>query len=185
MSYESMVQVRPLTDNTNTAILADERKTLLARNLKTAAVFKCPSDRSYAIYTGQQIPRVRSYSMNAHIGESSRITDATRLNYYKLEDFTRPGPASTFVFLDEHEDSINDGLYLGIATAGLGFGWNDVPANRHSKGANFAFADGHAEKHRWQDKRTLFPVTRVRLYGVAQANNKDVRWIHDHASAAK
>jgi prepilin-type processing-associated H-X9-DG protein/prepilin-type N-terminal cleavage/methylation domain-containing protein len=185
MSYESMVQVRPLTDNTNTAILADERKTLLARNLKTAAVFKCPSDRSYAIHGGQQIPRVRSYSMSQYVGESSRLPHPKETYYYKLEDFTRPGPANTFVFLDEHEDSINDGYYFLGGLEAINLGLADQPASRHSKGANFVFADGHAEKHRWQDKRTIQPVTRVRLFATPQSNSPDVRWVMNHASAAK
>jgi prepilin-type N-terminal cleavage/methylation domain-containing protein/prepilin-type processing-associated H-X9-DG protein len=185
MSYETPVQARPLSDNTNTAILVDEAKTQLVHYLRTPVVFKCPSDQSYALHNGQQLPRARSYYMNGYVGESSRITDRARLNYYKLDDFTHPGPANTFVFLDEHEDSINDGFFLVGQQADQPLGWNDVPASRHNKGANFAFADGHAEKHRWVDPRTIIPVTRVRLFGVLQSNSKDVKWVHDHASALK
>jgi prepilin-type processing-associated H-X9-DG protein len=122
--------------------------------------------------------------MNSHVGESSRI-DLSAVRFYKPEDFSRPGPAATFVFLDEHGDSINDGLFLVIYRADWTFGWNDVPASRHSRGANFVFADGHAERHRWKDKRTIQPITRNRLFGPNQPNNPDVLWIVDHASAPK
>src|SRR6266545_471032 len=59
MSYETEVQSRPLSDATNSALLVEERQTQLARYLKTAAVFKCPSDQSYAIRGGGRYPRVR------------------------------------------------------------------------------------------------------------------------------
>src|SRR5690606_24222564 len=39
MSYESVVQARPLSDATNTAILVDTQLTQLARYLKSAGVF--------------------------------------------------------------------------------------------------------------------------------------------------
>jgi type II secretory pathway pseudopilin PulG len=113
MHYEVMqVFFGNLSDSTNTALLMDDRKTQLASYLKSAAVFNCPSDRSYEIRGGERYPRVRSYSMNGYVGESSRVTDLGRLHYYKPEAFARPGPSETFIFLDEHEDSINDGFFL-------------------------------------------------------------------------
>jgi prepilin-type processing-associated H-X9-DG protein len=184
MSYETPVQSRPLSDATNSALLVDENRTQLAPYLKTAAVFKCPSDQSYAIRNGVQHSRVRSYSMNGYGGESSR-TDLAALHFYKVEDFTRPGPSATFVFLDEHEDSINDGFFLVTYRASWAFGWNDVPSSRHGRGANFVFADGHAERHKWRDKRTVQPITRNRLFGLNQPNNLDVFWVVDHATAPK
>jgi prepilin-type processing-associated H-X9-DG protein len=124
--------------------------------------------------------------MNGYLGESTRITDLDRLNYYKWDDLTRPGPASTFLFIDEHEDSIDDGFFLvGPKEEETIGGWEDVPANHHNRGANIIFADGHAERHRWTDKRTLPPITRNRLFGVTQPNNPDVKWVHDHATAPK
>ena len=185
MSYETDVQFRPLSDATNTVLLMDERQTLLAPHLKSAGNFKCPSDQSNAIRGGEQYPRVRSYSMNGYVGESSRVTDLSRLHYYKSEEFILPGPSKTFVFLDEHEDSINDGFFLVGKQTDEAVGWNDVPASRHRKAAVFAFADGHVEKHGWRDPRTIQPVTRNRLFGLFQSNNPDVKWVHDHATAAK
>jgi prepilin-type processing-associated H-X9-DG protein len=185
MHYDVMqVFFGSLSDATNSALLVDESRTQLAPYLKTAAVFKCPSDPSYAFRGGERYPRVRSYSVNGYVGESSRI-DLAALHFYKAEDFTRPGPSATFVFLDEHEDSINDGFFLVTYRASWAFGWNDVPSSRHGRGANFVFADGHAERHKWRDKRTVQPITRNRSFGLNQPNNPDVLWIVDHASAPK
>ncbi len=64
-------------------------------------------------------------------------------------------------------------------------GWAEVPASRHNRGANFTYADGHVERHRWQDKRTSQPILRVQIFGLTQPNNPDVKWVHDHASALK
>jgi len=174
-----------LSDSTNTTLLLDDRKTQLAPYLKSAAVFKCPSDQSYAIRAGGNYPRVRSYSMNGYVGESSRISDLGRLHYYKSEDFIRPGSSETFIFLEEHEDSINDGFFFVGLQTDEAVGWNNVPASRHRKAANFVFADGHAERHRWRDSRTIQPVTRNRLFGLFQSNNPDVKWVHQHATASK
>jgi len=186
MHYEVMqVFFGSLSDATNSALLVDESRTQLASYLKTAAVFKCPSDQSYAIRGGVNYPRVRSYSMNEYIGESSRSPDPRIQYFYKQEDFSRAGSANVFVFLDEHEDSINDGYFLIGHPEDRSQGWNKVPASRHSRGANFAFADGHAERHKWRDGRTVQPTTRSRLYGLYQSNNPDVAWVHDHATAPK
>jgi prepilin-type N-terminal cleavage/methylation domain-containing protein/prepilin-type processing-associated H-X9-DG protein len=192
MSYETDVQSRPLSDATNALLLLDERKTQLAPYLKSATSFHCPSDQSYAIRGGERYPRVRSYSMNEHVGEPtnenrevSRAPDPSREYYSKPDNFVRPGPSVTFVLLDEHEDTINDGYFLIGPTVAITVGWGDLPASRHRRAGNFAFADGHAEKHRWRDPRTVQPVTRTRIFGLLQSNNPDVKWVHDHATAPK
>ena len=49
MSYEGPIQQQDLADATNTALLTDTRFSQLASYVKSAGVFKCPADRSYAI----------------------------------------------------------------------------------------------------------------------------------------
>jgi prepilin-type processing-associated H-X9-DG protein len=181
-----------LSDSTNTTLLVDGKKTQLAPYLKSAAIFICPSDQSYAIRGVERIPRIRSYSMNEHVGdptnergEMSRTPDPSRQYFNKSEEFVRPGASDTFVLLEEHEDTINDGYFLVGPTVAIPVGWGDLPASRHQKAANFAFADGHVEKHRWRDTRTIQPITRTRIFGLLQPNNPDVKWVHDHATAPK
>jgi prepilin-type N-terminal cleavage/methylation domain-containing protein len=90
---------------------------------KNAKIWKCPADPSTVQYNGTTYPRVRSISMNSWFnstdthwfGEGFRI-------YHKMSDLQDPGPARTFVFVDEREDSINDGeLCVGM------FGYPDAP----------------------------------------------------------
>ena len=86
-----------------------------------------------------------------------------------------------FLFIDEHEDSIDDGFFLLGIPEVRKIGWENVPAARHNKACQLVFADGHAERHRWTDPRTLYPITRTRLFTVSQPNSKDVAWVFDHA----
>jgi len=69
-----------------------------------------------------------------------------------------------FVFLDEHPDSIDDGLwgsaqadpYNAVLKDGVTIGqrstdeWVELPADRHNRGANLSFADGHVAYQHWK-----------------------------------
>ena len=188
MSYETIVQFRPLSDATNTAVLRDSSLTLIAHYLKSHEVFKCPSDKSYAIRPapdGQRHGRARSYSMNSYVGETSRKPALQERYFYRPADFSRASASQIFLFIDEHEDSINDGYFFVSEDRTIDWGWLDVPSNRHTRGTHLIFADGHAERRRWKDKRTLQPVTRTPINGLNQPNNPDVKWLHDHATIEK
>jgi prepilin-type N-terminal cleavage/methylation domain-containing protein/prepilin-type processing-associated H-X9-DG protein len=188
MNYETIILGSPLSDATNSVLLADTDRTQLARYLKSAGIFKCPSDKSYAIRPapgGAKYARVRSYSMNSYIGETSRPGDLRLRSFFTPGDFSVCRPAETFLFIEEHEDSINDGFFfLGRLETRQG-GWNEVPASRHRRSAVFSFADGHAEQHRWKDSRTSIQIKRQRLLAVPQANSPDVFWVWDHATVIK
>ena len=109
--------------------------------------------------------------------------------YNKMGDMIRPGPADTFVLLEEREDSINDGFFVVSMD-----GYPDVkktvmvdfPAGYHGGAAGFSFADGHSEIHKWRDPRTV-PVLKKGQYvaGGLQASNPDVFWMQDHSTRLK
>jgi prepilin-type N-terminal cleavage/methylation domain-containing protein/prepilin-type processing-associated H-X9-DG protein len=188
MSYEVAIQIGPpLSDATNAASLRDPKLTLLARYLNAHEVFKCPSDKSYAIRPitgGAKYPRVRSYSMNQYVGESNRMPDPRARCVLKPGNSEVPAVAM-FLFIDEHEDSIDDGYFLVGVPESMNFGWINVPAARHNKSCQFVFLDGHTERHRWKDPRTFYPITRTRLFGPPQPNSADVAWVFDHAMFLK
>ena len=106
--------------------------------------------------------------------------------YLKLSDLVDPGPAMTWVLIDEHPDSINDGFFVvdmrgypNPAQAML----PDFPASYHNKAGGLSFADGHAEIHRWHDPRTMPPVRHQVVQTVNQKNNQDVVWLWQHTTS--
>jgi len=99
----------------------------------------------------------------------------------QLADFVAPAAANTWVFLDEDPASINDAGFAGAAENPI---WIDWPATFAARGASFAFADGHAEIHKWASDET-----RVGKAGVGQRAPKTVQgradrqWISDRTTA--
>jgi prepilin-type processing-associated H-X9-DG protein len=108
--------------------------------------------------------RLRSLSMNAFFGRFSPNDDPTAQgkNYHAptyrqfLKTSDVPIPVNTWVTLEEHPDSINDGYFLNTPGA---TGWQDIPASYHNGAAGFSFADGHSETHKWLSKKSsVIPV---------------------------
>lgn len=122
-------------------------------------IYHCPADRStLQTASGKPLPQLRwrSYNMSQSINGYPQF-NAGMENYLPSWDkFTRirnPGPAGLFVFIDENKDTILDSQF-GSPPKGSPYYWQnvwwDMPANRHSQGANLSFADGHAEHWRWK-----------------------------------
>jgi prepilin-type processing-associated H-X9-DG protein len=125
---------------------------------KSAGVFRCPTD--YVLDQPQKDAgwkaRVRSYSMNAMIGDAGSFSEAGfNLNNRDYVQFFKyasiPRPSEIFVFIDEHPDSIDDGYFLNKAQTGW---WHDLPASYHDGAASLSFADGHSEMHPWKGANT-------------------------------
>ena len=169
-------------DNTNTATLTDSSLGLYAS--RNVGLYRCPADhvlssiQRNAGWSG----RVRSYSMNAMIGDAGALTaSGSNLNnpgyiqYFSLAAI--PQPSEIFVFLDEHPDSINDGYFLNQAVNNE---WIDLPASYHNGAAALAFADGHSEIHRWLSATTKKParadVVDLPLL-ISQAEAQDFYWL--------
>lgn len=165
---------------------------------KNAGIFKCPADRSTVLTsTRERLPRVRTMSMLNWVGGRggsdgnpaamvwSEGTGPWRV-YRKSTDFNLPGPAGTFVFLDEREDSINDGFFVvdmdGYPNAPLSL--VDSPASYHGGSGGLSFADGHSEIHKWKSQFVLEkPLAgQARPYPTPDRGNVDVAWMQDHAT---
>ena len=92
-------------------------------------------------------------------GSTYNYNQKTWLTYGKMSSFTRPGPANTFVIMDENPYSINDTSIAIPAAATPGNTYIiDYPAGYHNAGAAISFADGHVLVHKWLDARTYTPV---------------------------
>jgi prepilin-type processing-associated H-X9-DG protein len=81
----------------------------------------------------------------------------------KSSDLLIPGPARTWVFMDEHPDSISDGAGWPPNTSS---NMPDLPATYHNGAASFAMADGHSEMHRWRGPKMNTPINENGALGV-------------------
>jgi prepilin-type N-terminal cleavage/methylation domain-containing protein/prepilin-type processing-associated H-X9-DG protein len=153
---------------------------------RSVRIYKCPSDRSKVEerITKQILPidRNRSYNMNGSIGCTVAWWYPT---YTKVSQMRNPPPSRVFVFAEVHEDCIFD-AHFGIANTNVvprgvfeNFtyfeeNWGEIPADRHNRGANLSFADGHVEHKRWQTAKS------PGVWGRAvhsDAELQDLRWI--------
>jgi prepilin-type N-terminal cleavage/methylation domain-containing protein/prepilin-type processing-associated H-X9-DG protein len=177
-------------DNTNTATLTEA--SLASYAARNVGVYHCPSD--FVLSAVQREAgwdhRVRSYSMNAMVGDAgdlsatgSNANNPGYIQYFSLASIQRPD--EIFVFLDEHPDSINDGYFINRAH---NFQWVDLPASYHNGAAAFAFADGHSELHRWQFPQTKQPAKADTVglpLPVDTAVAGDLNWVTKRMSKGK
>jgi prepilin-type N-terminal cleavage/methylation domain-containing protein/prepilin-type processing-associated H-X9-DG protein len=156
------------SDNTNPPTIT--RASLGPYMSDALTPYRCPSDHvlSAAQSAAGWTARLRSYSMNAMVGDAGEAsqTGVNQNNPNYVQFFTLaavPQPATIFIFLDEHPDSIDDGYFLNQANYQGDWGqvmqeWTDLPASYHNRGACFSFADGHSEIHRWLCPSTVWPA---------------------------
>lgn len=179
------------SDNTNITTITDSA--LGAYTARQYRVYRCPSDNVLSAVQRQAgwTARVRSYSMNAMVGDAGELSASGRnvnnpgyVQYFKLA--TIPKPSRIFVFLDEHPDSINDGYFLNRASYDSDNEWTDLPASYHDGAASFAFADGHTQLQRWQHRLTKQPAVPQGAdlpLSVPAAEVSDLSWVLDHMSS--
>lgn len=174
------------TGNTNSFSLVNPEppdNAQLGNYIKSAGVYKCPAD----IIPSDNGPRVLSIAANAYLGGGSvtalnQIPDRTYKSYSKLTQLVRPGAANTFVVVDEHPGSIDDAVFHSVGGANLANAeWRNLPASHHyGGGANFSFADGHSEIHKWKDPDTKKPVSKGTVYkNVKDRGSVDYEWLND------
>jgi len=170
-------------ENTNRTYLTDA---LLGTYLgRSVAVFKCPSDQSRSLVG----PRTRSYAMNSLVGDPGELTNKFNPSYVQfLKEADVTAPANTFVHLDEHPDTINDGFFMNRLEEAPK--WGNIPAGFHGGSANFTFVDGHAETHRWVvttgDSATLRPNVKGGAGGIFPVTVlTDWNWVKERTSVLK
>jgi len=161
--------------------LVDPVGTALAPYILNRSVYQCPADKFIDPNSHKIHPR--SISMNSAVGtiwssstqeggsDNRPVGTATwggwlhaaagystpqtkYLTYGKTTSFTQPGPANTWVIMDENPFSINDASMAiscdeGSATSSQYL--IDFPSGNHNNSAGISFADGHSVIHKWQD----------------------------------
>ena len=170
------------TDNTN---LNNLQIGVLYPYVKTVAVYKCPTDYSMAKEGAGVYPRARSYSCNQKINCPSGWSwapDAEFVNFRKWSDIR--GTANIFTFIDEQDDSIDDGaLGVDMIDTGADACLINEPATRHGGSCGVCFADGHSEIHKWRNPVTLGDEGPKQLPPIISCpNSVDVAWLQKHCS---
>jgi prepilin-type N-terminal cleavage/methylation domain-containing protein/prepilin-type processing-associated H-X9-DG protein len=150
------------TDISNTNVLWVKNGVMGRYTSGAVGVYKCPADVYLSPPQRAQgwSQRNRSLSMNSFFGRFSTSYSGNThyfLTQYKLwlKQAQVPKPAKTWLFLDEHPDSINDGYFVNNDTA---TSWQDIPASYHNGACGFSFADGHAEIKKWLSATSRYPV---------------------------
>lgn len=167
---------------------------------KNPKIFKCPADKAKVTNNlGAIVPRVRSNSMSQVFGygEWLNSSPANRgqevwRTYSKLSRIVNPG--NTWVFIDEHPDSINDAAFANACTGALSETTAriiDFPANYHNGACGFSFADGHALVRKWSGfKIKKAPVYfglggDIQLNVLAEDSWEDVRWMAENTTVKR
>ena len=173
-------------DNTNVQYLIDPKYSKLAKYFGNAKnIFKCPAD--HYVSTAQRkrgwSERVRSLSGNIGVGAGNAEEGPWESIYKHIKttaDFINPGPTETWVYLDEHPDSINDAGFFNPRSSS----WIDQPATYHNAAAGFSFADGHSEIHKWHGSLAAPRANRVKfstaIDAPARAGDVDIHWMSYH-----
>lgn len=125
----------------------------------------------------------------------SRIPEAPQTKWYTYE--TMGGihrPANTWVFIDEHPNSINDAAFANACSGAEDPQLAqiiDFPANYHNGAAGLSFADGHSEIKSWKGstlrKARITPGDNSRLPLNVPAKDSwvDIRWLKDRTSVER
>ncbi len=157
----------------NTNALREGQLSTYFPAVATSGLLHCPADPSAVSGT----PRVRSYSMNAFVGDTGGgPTAAGWKQFVKMSDFTRP--SATFLFVDEHPNSIDDGCF--VSDPAQTNAWIDLPGSSHNGNGALSFADGHVEMHKWRDRSTRQPFVpngpKPRVTIPSGESNLDLAW---------
>ena len=154
----------------------------------SVGVYHCPGDTRIKKSTMGDGWAYDSYSKSQNVGGESYDTywgaGATFLKTGAIRN-----PSQTFIFLED-ADNRNRNLGAWVArwdTGGATFNWEDPVAMYHGNISCSAFADGHAEGHKWKNSVIIAAALRAAngfppgLVGTSSASTTpDSTFIHDN-----
>lgn len=164
------------SDGTNDLLLTGEEYAQfgsIGRYTGKPSLYRCPSDRS---------GRNRTVAMNLYMNGNGVWNSSSYMTFRKLGEIRRPD--RTWVFIDEREDSINDGYFAVDMTVDHTI--IDYPAAYHNGSGMLAFGDGHVEKRHWVEPTTVPPLDGGHhLPGgpkFTSPNDRDMKWLADQTT---
>jgi prepilin-type N-terminal cleavage/methylation domain-containing protein/prepilin-type processing-associated H-X9-DG protein len=172
------------TDNTNTTLLLDPKYGALGPYSKSAEVYKCIASKIRAKEGAGMFPMVRTVSMSVWMGYRSLPWNNGYISFHKTADIQSFSVSDALVFVDERDDSIDDGEFA------IDMGQNqivNVPAGYHGGSGGVTFADGHAEIHRWRTPEVLRSQqigsqSKKWEFMPVSGTNTDLVWLRNHAT---
>jgi prepilin-type N-terminal cleavage/methylation domain-containing protein len=120
---------------------------------KEARIYHCPGDKSRVTIDGVSYERVRSVSMNCYMNGNGIWQSSNFVTFRQHAEVL--APSEKWVFIDEREDSINDGYFAVDMTKS--YSLLDIPAAYHTGASCLSFADGHVETRLWLEPTTKPP----------------------------
>lgn len=184
----SWIQGNAQTDTTT----ANIQLGVLYQYNKSAGIYICPADTLMVNApaaplqghpTAYQAPQTRSCSIDFAMGgrtstvpEGGTYDGVTTL--VKLSDIQHPGSSQKIVFVDEDQNSVDDGCFgINPLSSGMNNWWN-LPGSRHTKGCTFSYADGHAQILRWHGTAViadgLLPPSTIQAGFLPADNSQDL-----------
>ena len=169
-------------DNTNTSLFVDTPWATLGSYSKSPGIYRCAASRVTCLEGGAKYPLCRNVSMSVAMGTPNGSFDGK--SFHKSGEITGISPSLAFVFIDERDDSIDDGEFLFYLSMNQ---IPNFPAAYHAGSGGLAFADGHAELHRYrtpefQPPQTFGQESVKKQFTNIPANNADMLWLRAHLS---
>jgi len=172
------------TDNTNIALLLDPKWASLGIYTRSARLYRCTASKVTAREGNGKYPVVRTISMNGWMGyNTSRWNNGYR-TFRKAGDIVELSPSDALVFIDERDDSIDDGYFaIDMVVSQI----VNFPAGYHRGAGAVTFADGHAEIHLWRSPEVLVrqqsgkESVKHEFLSVSP-DNKDLVWLRARAT---
>lgn len=171
------------TDNTNISLFLDPQWSSLGAYTKSAKLYRCASSSVVAKEGNNLYPLVRTISMNGWMGYNTTPQNPGFQVFRKTTAFTTLGPGDAMVFIDERDDSVDDGYFsVDMVASQLA----NLPSGYHNGSGAVTFADGHAVLHRWRSSEVLAGQQSVETvkkeFIPVPGDNPDLVWLRSHAT---
>ena len=123
--------------------------------------------------------------MSGWMGPNAPAWNPEYITFSKTTQIIKPPPSQALVYLDEREDSIDDGYYA-VNMSKTANEMVNFPGSFHNRAGGLSFADGHAEIHKWIDPRTTPPFKKgQKREFTPMKDNRDLTWLQEHATSLK
>ena len=145
---------------------------------QNVGLYRCPSDRSEWPYGTERAKRPFNLALSGAMNGGFNGDNGRAMHPIVVERLTElRRPASAFTFIDEEAASVTSGEFFVYFRPDLRCWWNIPGARDRAGSANVAFADGHADFHKWlyPGRTRTGPDTPVRN----QPDRADLAWLQN------